>query len=138
MTHKILEIYKFDYQGHEILLTIHERKPRFNDEGILEMITLHADGREMYRDTYGREKALDFLTSDLDNEFLDITHDAPIKSYKFHSYIHPKHIVIRGDDYDMFINWLKESLTPINKKRIIKINRLKDKLLERSSIYYEK
>ena len=45
------------------------------------MITLEVNGRELYRDTYGREKALDFLISEIDNEFVDITHESSIKKY---------------------------------------------------------
>lgn len=128
----IAEKYKFNGDGHEFILEIHDKHPRFNGEGVLEMVTLYVNGREMYRDTFGREKSLNFLISDFDNEFVDMSHEKANRRYSFRTL--QGYIILHEEQYNMFINWLIESLTPKNIKRIHKINRIKDKLLITNNI----
>lgn len=127
-----MEQYKFNCKGNEFILKIDDKHPRFHDEGVLEMITLLINGFEIYKDSFGREKTLKFLLSDFDNEFVDMSHDKYNKRYCFHTIFNNGSIVLRKNDYDIFINWLIESLTHKNIKRIIKINRIKDKILEKN------
>lgn len=134
----VVENYEFNYNNHIFLLKIYDRIPRFQDEGIMEMITLHINGYEIYCDSFGREKSLIFLTSELDNEFIDITNDVTKKIITFRDYNNGKYIMIKNDDYDIFINWLIESLTSITEKRISKINNIKNKLSQKYKLYYEK
>ena len=122
----LIEEHKINIKEHEFTIKIYDKNTRFNDEGILEMITLHVDNKEMYRDTFGREKTLNFLLSDFDNEFVDISHEKINKRYYFS--LITGSVILSKNNHDIFTNWLIECLTDKNIKRINKINRIKNKI----------
>lgn len=123
----ISEEYKINIKNHEFIIKIYDKNTRFNNEGILEMITLHVDNIEMYKDTFGKEKSLNFLLSNFDNELSYISHEKIDRIFCF--YLSTGCILLTDNDYNIFINWITECLTNKNIKRLHKINRIKNRLL---------
>jgi hypothetical protein len=124
------QIYTFEYRKYNFKLKVFDSIPRFNGEGIYQVVRLEINNNIIFDENFGQEYALSELMSDKPFIHLDVElfhNDNKNRVFKcmvdsFSS------IRIKGDNYDKFIVWLVESLTPIEKKRSEKIKRLQNNI----------
>jgi len=128
--------YKWNINDFEFSLFISEVKNRFNDEGIIQIIHLNVNGFRLREGTWGTGDFLKGINSEKEyfyyNTLLDkldinecvFTNDNmyfKINDFSDHEYI-------SGKEYEEFNKWLITCLLPKYEGRIIKINKLKERI----------
>ena len=125
-----MKISTFKYNEYNFEIKIGEKYYRYLNEGIYQEIYLSVNDYIIYGDTYGYSNSLKRLLNSNPYTFFNIEmffNDKNKKEFKclINNF---DYICINNEKYDEFINWLIESLTPINIKRKNKINKLKNVL----------
>jgi len=133
-----METYNYDYKYnsdiYKFCIKIYDELDRYDGEGILQFIQFEVDGLLLYETNFGREYALKYLCSDNNptkNLFKDgidtFLNDIDNKNITCYVKNYYDTIYIKDNDYDIFIEWLIESLTPLEKRRIKKINKINER-----------
>lgn len=139
-------IERFKYKDYTFSVVIGEEQPRWDDEGISQIVQLDVNGFNLITNQWGIEYTINQINTkilDCDNfEIIDsdflrckkdgiedafFTHFFSDKDFYFRTSLIEDPIKMEGDDYENFMVWLRFSLTPISDKRIMKINKIRKK-----------
>jgi len=126
----MVEKYYWIYDEYKFELVIGFESSRFDDEGIFQQVILFLNNKIIANSSFGRLHMLKLLTNSIysiSDEFIDVD-SVYIDANK--RYMNIKHnspeiqLTIKNNDFVKFYLWLVESLTPLNIKRIKKINNI--------------
>ena len=126
-----MKTYTLDFKGHLFKVTIGEVDPRWENEGILQTIKITVNKCIVYRELFGLERALNNFKTEtyefIENGAYCMFLDYKTKTISFTQLL-DMDITLTNEDFDLIINWIITSLTPITEQRKEKIDRIKNKM----------
>ena len=124
--------YNWKIDDFNFTLFISEEKNRFKDEGIIQIIHFNINDYRIREGMWGRNEFLQDIESEkisyISTEFIDKECIFTEDSFKFKTDDFSEYEIISGENYKEFSKWLLTCLSPKYEGRIIKINKLRERI----------